>query len=266
MQPGRDLALVTGASSGIGAEFARQLAARSIDLVITARRKDRLERLAAEVTAVHKIKVTVIDIDLERPDGVERLLGELAARQLSPTILINNAGFGSYGDFNEQPLNEIEGMLAVNIRAATLLCRRLCEEMVKRKHGYILNVASASAFLPIPYYAVYSATKAYLVTLTQAVRHELEGTGVKLSVVCPGFTKTEFFDVAHGAKTSSIQRMEMSPESVCRAALRGLLANQLVVVPGARFKLYTMLSRIAPRFLVSALTANAVKMGQASSN
>src|SRR4029079_9687755 len=163
MQPGRDLALVTGASSGIGAEFARQLAAQRIDLVVTARRKDRLEALAAELTAAHQIKVSVIDIDLLQPEGVQRLLEELTARQLSPTVLINNAGFGCYGNFHEQPPDDIEGMIAVNVRAATLLCRRFSKEMVKRKYGYILNVASSAAFLPIPHYSVYSGTKAYLV-------------------------------------------------------------------------------------------------------
>ena len=190
LEPGRDLALITGASSGIGAAIARQLAARGIDLILTARRRDRLEELAKEVgpacragpeaekNGSHKAAlgparqagptVTVIESDLAALDGPDRLLAELARRKLAPTVLINNAGFGYFDLFLDQSRDQIEAMIAVNLRASTILARELGAKMASRKRGYILSVASYAALAPIPRYAVYSGAKAYLVAWTQA--------------------------------------------------------------------------------------------------
>jgi short-subunit dehydrogenase len=259
MQPGRDLALVTGASSGIGAEFARQLAARRIDLVLTARRRDRLEALAAELIAQHPIRVNVIVSDLNEAGGADRLVEELAQRQLAPTILINNAGFGYYSPFVEQSREEIDAMLQVNIRALTILCRRLGEAMAGRRHGYILNVASFAALAPIPRYSVYSGAKAYIVALSQALRHELSRRNVRVSVICPGFTGTEFHDVSRHAKTVLMQATELTPQHVARAGLAGLDRGKLLIVPGWFYKLSGLAGRLLPRAVMSFLSAQIVK-------
>jgi short-subunit dehydrogenase len=259
MQHERDLALVTGASSGIGVELARQLAARRIDLVLTARRRDRLESLAGEFVAKHDIQTTVIEGDLNTADGADRLVDQLATRGLSPTILINNAGFGYYGPFVEQSRDDIEAMLQVDVRAVTILCRRLGGEMAQRGQGAILNIASFAALAPIPRYAVYSGAKAYVIAFSQALRHELAPSGVKVSVLCPGFTKTEFHDVSRHEKTTLMRATELTVEQVARAGLRGLDRGRFLIVPGWWYKLNSLTARLLPRRLMSAISAEIVK-------
>jgi short-subunit dehydrogenase len=259
MQSGRDLALVTGASSGIGAEIARQLAGRRIDLVLTARRRERLEALAAELSERHGVKVAVIENDLNTEDGADHLVEELAARELRPTVLVNNAGFGCFSEFLEQPRDDIEALLEVNIRAVTILCRRLGERMAAARHGYILNVSSFAAIAPIPRYAVYSGAKAYVIGLSQALRHELARRGVKVSVLCPGFTRTEFHDVSGHEKSRLMRATELSVEQVARAGLAGLARGKFLIVPGWWYKLNTVFARLLPRSLMSSLSARVVK-------
>ena len=259
MHSGRDLALVTGASSGIGAEISRQLAERKIDVILTARRRERLEALAAELTAQHGIKATVIENDLNTADGADRLVEELVAQQLRPTVLINNAGFGYFSEFLEQPRDDIEALLQVNIRALTILCRRLGEQMAASRHGYILNVSSFAAIAPIPRYAVYSGAKAYVIGLSQALRHELSRRGVKVSVLCPGFTRTEFHDVSGHDKSRLMRATELSVEQVARAGLAGLERGKFLIVPGWWYKLNSLFARLLPRSVMTALSARVVK-------
>jgi short-subunit dehydrogenase len=259
MQPGRDLALVTGASSGIGAELARQLAARRIDLVLAARRRDRLEALATELAAKHGVKAAVVASDLNTVGGADQLVEELASRELVPSVLINNAGFGYFDNFVAQPREDIEALLQVNIRAVTILCRRLGEVMAAKKHGYILNVASFAALAPIPKYAVYSGAKAYVVSFSQALRHELRHRGVRVSVLCPGFTRTEFHDVSGHDKSRLMRATELSPEQVARAGLNGLVRGKFLIVPGWWYKLNLLAARFLPRTLVTAASDRIVK-------
>jgi short-subunit dehydrogenase len=270
LQPQHDLALITGASSGIGAQFARQLAARGINLVLTARRGDRLEELATELatlgmppravpTANTTPTVTAIPCDLAAADGADRLLAELAARKLAPSVLINNAGFGYFDPFVEQSREHIEAMIAVNLRAATILARELGQAMAARKRGYILSVASFAALAPIPRYAVYSGAKAYLVAWTQALAHELRKSNVRVSVVCPGFTNTEFHDVARHKKTRLMKLIELTPEQVAAAGIRGLERGHLVIVPGWWYKLNAAAMRLLPRSWSTAMSAKSVR-------
>jgi short-subunit dehydrogenase len=259
MQQGRELALVTGASSGIGAELARQLAAKGADLVLTARRRDRLEALANELTAKHAIQASVIENDLNTPAGADRLVDELDAKRLQPTVLINNAGFGYFDQFVEQSRDDIEALLQVNVRALTILCRRVGESMAERGSGAILNVSSFAALAPIPRYAVYSGAKAYVIAFSQAIRHELSRRGVKVCVLCPGFTKTEFHDVSRHEKSSLMRATELTPEQVARAGLRGLARNKFLIVPGWWYKLNSLTAGLLPRGVMSAISADMVK-------
>lgn len=259
MQHGRELALVTGASSGIGAELAKQLAAKGTNLVLTARRRDRLEALAAELTTKHGIQTSVIENDLNTAEGADRLVDELAAKGLTPTMLINNAGFGYYDQFVEQSRDDIEALLQVNVRALTILCRRLGQKMAERGSGSILNVSSFAALAPIPRYAVYSGAKAYVIAFSQAIRHELARRGVKVCVLCPGFTKTEFHDVSRHEKSTLMRATELTPEQVARAGLRGLARGQFLIVPGWWYKLNSLTTRLLPRGMMSAISADIVK-------
>jgi short-subunit dehydrogenase len=259
MQQGSELALVTGASSGIGAEFARQLAAKGTHLILTARRRDRLEALAAELSSKHTVQVTVIENDLNTHDGADRLVEELAARGLSPTILINNAGFGYFSPFLEQPRDDIEAMLEVNIRAVTILCRRIGESMAQRGGGKILNLSSFAALAPIPRYSVYSGAKAYVVAFSQALRHELARRGVQISVLCPGYTATEFHEVSRHDKSTIMRLTELTAPHVARAGLSGLAKNRFLIVPGWWYKLNLLTARFLPRTLMASLSALTVK-------
>jgi short-subunit dehydrogenase len=250
---------VTGASSGIGAELARQLATRKIDLVLTARRRDRLQTLADELSSQHGVQAAVIENDLNTAQGADHLVDELAARQLHPTVLINNAGFGYYSSFLEQPREDIEALLEVNIRAVTILSRRLGEAMAAKRHGYILNVSSFAALAPIPRYAVYSGAKAYVIAWSQAMRHELSRRGVKVSVLCPGFTRTEFHDISRHEKSWIMRATELTPPQVARAGLNGLVRGTFLIVPGWWYKLNWLGAAALPRWLSSAVSARMVR-------
>ncbi len=259
MSHGSNSALVTGASSGIGAEIARQLAAQKHNLVLTARRRDRLEALAAELTSKHSIQATIIEADLNTTDGADQLIAELNSKNLPITHLINNAGFGYYGPFLNQTLADIDAMLEVDIRAVTILCQKLGQQMADRGGGKILNVASFAALAPIPRYAVYSGAKAYVIAFSQALRHELKNKNVSISVLCPGFTKTEFHEVSRHRKSSLMRSTELSVEQVARAGLRGLARGQFLIIPGWWYKLSHLAATLLPRSLMSSLSAASVK-------
>jgi short-subunit dehydrogenase len=259
MSNGRDLALVTGASSGIGAEIATQLAARGLDLVLTARRHDRLAAVAAELTAKHGVQATIIEADLNTADGASRLADELATRNLGVTRLINNAGFGYYGPFLNQSPADVDAMLQVDIRAVTILCQKLGEQMAERGGGKILNVSSFAALAPIPRYTVYSGAKAYVIAFSQALRYELANKKVGVSVLCPGFTKTEFHEVSRHKKSSLMRATELSVEQVARAGIRGLERGQFLIIPGWWYKLNFLTASFLPRSAMSAISAAFVK-------
>lgn len=259
MQLKHELALVTGASSGIGAEFARRLAAEKTNLVLTARRLDRLEALAAELQRQHGVEVTVVEADLQSPAGPAHLLDRLQAAGHAPSILINNAGFGLYGPFLEQTPDQIDAMIQVDIRALTILSRLVGQQMAERGRGAILNVASFAAMAPIPRYAVYSGAKAYVVAFSQALHHELAHTGVSVSVICPGFTSTEFFDVSGHNKTQLMRATELTAPQVAAAGISGIKRGSFLIVPGWWYKLNTMTAALAPRTIMSAISGALVK-------
>jgi short-subunit dehydrogenase len=249
----RLVTLITGASAGLGAEFARQCAGRGEKLLLVARRRDRLEALAAELGGA------VIAGDLAEPGAPERLVDEIAARGLSVDTLINNAGFGLAGRFDTLPRERQREMIDLNVRALTELCHHVLPGMRARQRGAILNVASTAAFQAGPYMAVYYATKAYVLSFTEALHQELKKSGIRVTALCPGPTATEFFDVA-GAGEGRLARMATDPVAVVRAGLDGLARNQAIVIPGAMNKVTAQSNRLLPRALVRRIVAR-IKAG-----
>lgn len=237
----RPVTLITGASAGLGAEFGRQCAARGEALALVARRLDRLEALKAELGG----EVHVFTADLALPGAGAALLAQLAAAGLEVATLINNAGFGLAGAFAGQSPERQTEMIDLNIRALTELCRAVLPAMRARGNGAILNVASTAAFQPGPNMAVYYATKAYVLSLTEALHQEHRGAGIRVTALCPGPVATEFFDVAN--VQGMLRRMAADAPSVVRAGLRGLDRNKAIVIPGVGNKVGAQSHRFLPR-------------------
>src|SRR5512137_641091 len=211
-----DTVLITGASSGIGLELARCFAADGCRLALVARKGNALEALATELRKAHKIQVQVFTADLAHPEAPSRLLAHLQSAGLKVDVLVNNAGFGAQGRFADLPLARQLDMLQVNITSLTHLTRLLLPPMLERRRGGILNVASTAAFQPGPGMAIYYATKAYVLSFTEALAEELAGTGLNVTAVCPGPTATNFGVAAGGQFKRITGRYSMSAASVAR--------------------------------------------------
>lgn len=238
------VALITGASAGLGAEFARQLSKRGHRLVLAARRKDRLDSLAAELG-----NARAVEIDLSRQGAAAKLMRNLSDAGEAVDLLVNNAGFGLLGRFDEAEPKRLRQMVDLNCGALTDLCREVLPAMVERRSGAILNVASTAAFQAGPGMAVYFATKAYVLSLSEALHEEVRRFGVRVTALCPGPTRTEFGEVA-GFKGASFDRFAMDADSVVRAGLAALDRNKAVVITGALNKAGAFSTRLAPRALV----------------
>jgi short-subunit dehydrogenase len=244
----RPLALVTGASSGIGTELARELARHGHDLVLTARGIPPMEALAEELRS-EGAAVTVIGADLAQPGAAAALAGEIEARGFAVDVLINNAGLGAAGRFDRIDPGRIGEILQVNIVALTELTRLLLPGMIARGHGRIMLVASVAGFQPGPRMAAYFASKAYVLSLGEALSYELRRTGITVTTVCPGATATRFFDVAganHSVMATRLRRM-MPADRVARLAYRALAAGRRVVITGTMNRLLAAGGRYAPR-------------------
>jgi short-subunit dehydrogenase len=243
-------ALITGASAGIGREFARQLAGRAGSLILVARRRQRLEELRDELTKRDpnlNIHIRVTDLSDER--AVIDLCDWLENEKLPVDLLVNNAGLGDVGPFAISELQRVKEMLAVNVTALTLLTRLLLPGMITRKRGAILNVSSTAGFLPIAGFAVYAATKAYVTSFSEAIRAELHGSGVTVTSLCPGPVHTEFTQVAarRGTKRDrSPEFVHVSAEEVARAGLAAIERDRPLVIPGFIMKVGMSLVRIMP--------------------
>ena len=226
--------LVTGASSGIGADVARSLARRGHGVTLVARRADRLEELADELRSDCGVRVEVLECDLADDRSRERMLGQLAELAVNVEVLVNNAGFGSGGLFHElDPDRELE-MVRLNVEAVVALCGRFVPEMVRRGRGALLNVASMAAFQPLPSQATYAATKSFVLSFTDALHAELAGTGVTTTALCPGPVKTEFPDAAGiaGEAEDVPEMLWAESPDVAESGVRGLERGKRVVVPG----------------------------------
>ena len=249
----KKVALVTGASAGLGEEFARQLAARGHRLVLAARRKDRLEALAKELS-----KARAVAIDLSVKDATAKLLADLAANREQIELLVNNAGFGLIGRFAALDAGRERQMIDLNVGALTDLCRAVAPGMIRRKSGAILNVASTAAFQPGPKMAVYFATKAFVLSLSEALHEELKPHGIAVTCLCPGPTRTEFGDVAGFGGNRFFDKVAMDARRVVTAGLRGLDSNKAVVIPGFVNKIGANGIRFVPRALARKI-AGAIK-------
>lgn len=245
----RRLALITGASDGIGAELARVMARAGHDLALTARRGDRLAALADEIAASGRLRPLVSICDLADPDGAERLLRDLAEAGAQVEILVNNAGYGLNGRAQTLDRADQIGVIDLNIRALTDLTLHVLPQIVAAR-GRILQVASVAAFLPGPNMAVYYASKAYVLSFGEALSQELKGTGATVSVLCPGPTTTGFQQRA-GLDASIFKTMRpMSARDVAEAGYAGLMAGERVIVPGALNKISRILASLSPRALL----------------
>ncbi len=244
-------ALVTGASAGIGREFARQLGGRAAKLVLVARRKERLEELSAELLGRYPaLQVEIQTTDLSQSTGVDALISWAVTQKPSIDLLINNAGLGDLGAFATADPNRVDAMMQVNVVALTRLTRALLPGMIELKRGAILNVSSSASFLPIPNFAVYAATKAYVTSFSEALRSEVDGTGIYISALCPGPVRTEFTDVARrqpaGPAPTEPKFVHVAVEQVVADALRGIERNLPIVIPGLIMKVGMTLVRLTP--------------------
>ncbi|MCW3834973.1 SDR family NAD(P)-dependent oxidoreductase [Sphingomonas canadensis] len=248
-------ALVTGASAGLGTLFARRLAAEGYGLILTARRTERLEALAAELREGAGVKVDVIAADLAEPGAPGALMAEIGRRGLAVNLLINNAGFGQGGAFATQDRARIAAMIEVNCRALTELAHAVLPGMLQMRSGAILNVASTAAFQPGPGMAVYYATKAYVLSLSEALHEEVRRQGVRVSALCPGPTATEFFDAAGTSPDFALKKLAGDPDKVVRDGLAALRANRAVKVSGLRNAVMAASVRFTPRWLIRRVVA-----------
>ncbi len=247
----RSVTLVTGTSSGLGAEFARACARRGDEVVLVARRRDRLEALAAEIGG----KAHLFTADLAAPGAAGRLMAELAARSLAVETLINNAGVGLTGRFADLPIDQQRAMIDLNIGVLVELTHAVLPQMRERRQGAILNVASTGAFQAGPRIAVYFATKSFVLSFTEALHHELKGSGIRVTALCPGPTATEFGPLA-GFRNPRLRHFIGPPGPVVRAGLAGLDRNRAIVIPGLANKISAQSNRFIPRAVMRRIAAS----------
>jgi short-subunit dehydrogenase len=247
----KGMALITGASSGIGAELAHLCAADGYGLILVARRTDRLEQLGAELASARGVKYRTIAADLAAPDAAALIHQQTSGETVD--ILINNAGFGLRGRYDQTAWDEEARLIQVNITALAQLTKLFAKDMVRRGSGRILNVGSTAAFVPGPLMAMYYASKAFVVSFSEALSQEFEGTGVTVTVLCPGPTRTEF-ETAEGIADSKLFRgSAMTAQEVARIGYRAMLAGQAEVIAGARNRWMILSTRLAPRTMLAAM-------------
>jgi uncharacterized protein len=244
-------ALVTGASAGIGAALARELAVQGTHLVLTARRKERLERLAQDLAAKHKIQTELIVADLTQPTERQKIFAFTQANGIEIELLINNAGFGAYGELFAVETQRLLEMVEVNCAAVVHLTRLYLPEMLKRKRGYVMIVASTAAFQGVPYLATYAATKGFDLLFAEGLARETWPYGIRVCALCPGSTESEFQEVAGQTGVAASMRRRESAEKVARTGLRALAAGKHYVISGLGNYLGAHSQRLVPRGVVT---------------
>jgi short-subunit dehydrogenase len=247
-------ALVTGASAGIGWALAAELAAGGTNLVLTARRRERLEQLASQLRSNHDVRVLLLAADLARPTAPEEIFAFTQGKGIEINLLVNNAGFGLYGEFARLELSRLLEMLQVNISAVVRLTYLYLPAMIERRRGHILIVSSTAAFQAVPYITTYAASKAFDLLFAEGLAEEVRRHGVRVCALCPGSTTTEFHQVA--GQPDRTKRRQESPEKVARAGLRALARGKSYVISGLGNYLGTHGQRLAPRRLVTRVAAS----------
>ena len=252
--------LITGASSGIGYELAHVFARHGHDLVLVARRKERLETLASELRQKHGRKVWIFSCNLAEKDEISKLYYTIQNAKIQIDILVNNAGVGYFGEFAKSDFNISRNMIVLNMMALTYLTHLFLPGMIKCGRGKILNLASTASFQPGPFMAVYFASKAYVLSFSEAIGNELIGTGVTVTALCPGGTSTEFQKIAnHTSKSKLLSKRMMTANEVAEIGYAGLMKNKAIVIPGFINKLMAISVRFIPRFFVTKITRRIVK-------
>jgi short-subunit dehydrogenase len=250
-----ETALVTGASAGLGEQFARLFAKDRISLVLVARREDRLQRLKSELETGFGVEVSILPLDLTLPDSVSRVLEFLERRRIEIEYLVNNAGFGRSGSFSDVSLKSNLEQIDLNVRSLTELTRRLLPSMIRNKKGRILNLGSTAGDQPGPFMAVYYASKAYVNSFSEALHYELKGTGITVTLSCPGPTLTEFAAVSNVQNKKLFQMNAMTSDLVARQAYRAMMKGTRRITHGARNKVGSQISRLSPRSTVIKIVA-----------
>jgi len=258
-----NITLITGASSGIGEVFARKLAARGRSVLLVARSEDKLITLCNELGRSNNVRAQYIAIDLSQPESAARLFEEVEQRGLSVEMLINNAGFGSMGDFAKLDLARELNMIDLNIKSLVELTHRFLQPMLARKQGTIINVASTAAFQPVPFMATYAATKAFVLSFSEALWEENRTRGIQVMALCPGVTETNFFEAARGQKPPA--RVAQTPEEVVDTALRGLAQNRSHIISGWTNYFMTQSERLVPRSLITRVAGRMMRSQQRNS-
>lgn len=248
-------ALVTGASAGIGQALARQLAAGGANLILTARRLDRLEQFAAELKAKYAILTEVFAADLALPDAPEKIFAFTSGRGLAVELLVNNAGFGQFGEVPQVQAQRLLDMVQVNCSAVVHLTRLYLPEMIARKHGDILILASVAAFQAVPYISVYAATKAFDLLFAEGLAEEMRPHGIRVCALCPGSTESEFHQVAGQGHLKFAEKSRETAEKVARVGLAALAAGKSCVISGAGNAFSVVSQRLVPRKLVTRIAA-----------
>ncbi len=249
--------LITGASSGIGEVFARKLAARGRNVLLVARSEEKLITLCNELGRSNSIRAQHVTMDLSQPESPARLFDEAEKRGLAVDMLINNAGFGSFGDFTKLELERELNMIDLNVRSLVDLTYRFLVPMRQRKQGAIINVASTAGFQAVPFMATYAATKAFVLSFSEALWEENRPHGIKVMALCPGVTETNFFEAARGQKPPA--RVAQTPEDVVETALRGLARGKSHIISGWSNRAMMEAERLAPRDLVTRMAGRMMR-------
>src|SRR5271156_3540709 len=250
-------AIITGASAGIGLELAKLLAANGANLVLTARRTDRLQQIAADLKSAHSVNVEVFSADLTQPEAPAQLYAFTTSKKIETELLINNAGFGAFGYAHEIPVEKMLEMIQVNCSAVVHLTRLYTPPMVARGHGDVMIVASLAAYQPLPFNSVYAATKAFDLLFAEGIAEELRRSGVNVCALCPGSTTTEFQKVAE--QPDRVFKSAETAEKVARVGLEALAAGKSYVISGAMNNFMKEAQRLAPRSLVTKMAYNMMR-------
>lgn len=250
--------LITGASTGIGASFAEEYAKRKHNLVLVARSEDKLQTLAKRLSETHGITAQVLAQDLSTPDSAEKVARFCNEKNLGIDLLVNNAGFGMLGEFLSHEVSRLEEMMTLNVLTLVKLSRLFAAKFAERRSGGIINVASTAAFQPVPNMAVYAATKAFVLSFSEAIAFELKEKGVRVMALCPGGTDTPFFDNAQYERSKLMIPLE-KPEDVVKTCIEGYERGETVVVSGVMNKLMVSSSRFVPRGVVTAIAGSIFK-------